>query len=249
MNASRIPLVAGNWKMHGSRAEARAWARAAAGNAARASCDVAVFPPAPWLVDVVEAAGPKVLVGAQACDARASGAFTGAVSAAMVADTGATLVLCGHSERRHVFGESDEHVAASAERAWEAGLTPVLCVGETLAERRAGRTREVVLRQLLAVLGRVPGPSAPLILAYEPVWAIGTGQAATPLEAAEAHGWLRAAVAERDADRAAALRILYGGSVKPDNMGGFLAVDDVDGALVGGASLDPESFARLLLLA
>ncbi len=249
MRTGNRPLIAGNWKMHGLRTDARAWARAAAEAAARSAADVALFPPFPWLIDVVAEAGRGVLVGAQACDPHPQGAFTGAVSAEMVADAGATLVLCGHSERRHGFSESDEHVAGSVEAAWRAGLLPVLCVGETLAEREAGRTREVLLRQLGAVLARIPGPHASLALAYEPVWAIGTGRAASPREAAEAHGWLRAAVADRDPARAAALRILYGGSVNPDNMGGFLAVDDVNGALVGGASLDPASFARILLSA
>ena len=243
MDKTRTPLIAGNWKMNGTRADAVAWTAAAALAAADSPNDVALFPPAPWLLDVAEAAG-DVAVGAQCCSWEASGAFTGALSATMVRETGATLVLCGHSERRHVFGETDEQVAGSMAQATAAGLTPVLCVGETLPEREAGNTQAVILRQLDAGLGALE-TGGPLILAYEPVWAIGTGKAATPTEAAQAHGWLRARVAEAAPERAG-VRILYGGSVKPDNIVGFLSASDVDGALVGGASLDPDVFGQII---
>ena len=246
---TRTTLIAGNWKMNGSLGEARAWAEAATEAAQRSPNDVAVFVPAPWLLPVaglVSEMGSRVALGGQACCWEPKGAFTGAVSAAMLAESGCRMVLCGHSERRHVFGESDEEVAGSLAQALEAGLEPVLCVGETLEEREAGRTAEVILRQLDAGLARLRGPEDPLIVAYEPVWAIGTGKAASPTEAAEAHAALRARVAETDAERAARVRILYGGSAKPANMGGFLEVSDVDGLLIGGASLDPAAFAAMI---
>ena len=242
---TRDVLLAGNWKMHGSRADARAWAEAA-NTAAKASRHaVGLFVPAPYLQEVL-AAAPECLVGAQACHWEAKGAYTGAVSAAMLASCGVPAVLCGHSERRHVFGESDEDVAGATEQAWAHGLVPVLCVGETEAERDEGQTQAVIVRQLEAVLARMPTAEAPLILAYEPVWAIGTGRAASSEEAAQAHAWLRAAVADRLPDRAATLQILYGGSVKPANIAGFLSEEDIDGALIGGASLDPKVFGQIL---
>jgi len=249
MSTPRTPLIAGNWKMNGSRAQACEWAEAAAKAASNAPNDVAIFPAYPHLAKVagvLSAHGGKAALGGQACAAAAKGAFTGAVSADMLAEVGCAYVLCGHSERRHVFGESDADVAASLERALEAGLTPILCVGETLEEREAGRTREVLLQQLDAGLARLRGAEDPLLIAYEPVWAIGSGKAASPVEAAEAHGWLRDRVAETDAERAAAVRILYGGSVNAENIGGFLEVPDVDGALIGGAALDPVAFARMI---
>ncbi len=234
--------------MNGGRADARGWAEAARVVADQTSNEVALFPPYPWLGLVLEAvggAGAKVVVGGQACHPEPSGAFTGAVSAGMLADLGCKSVLCGHSERRHVFGESDDFVAKSMAAALEAGLVPVLCVGETAEEREAGQTEAVVARQLDAGLAVLRSGDDPLIVAYEPVWAIGTGNPATPKEAAEAHAFIRQRIAERDPERAATVRILYGGSVKPSNIDGFLAVPDVDGALVGGASLDPETFAPI----
>ncbi len=234
--------------MHGTRADARAWADAARVIADQTGNEVALFPPYPWLDRVLDAVGgpdAKVLVGGQACHPEPSGAFTGAVAASMLKDLGCRAVLCGHSERRHVFGESDEFVAASMAAALEAGLVPVLCVGEKDDEREAGQTEAVVARQLDAGLAVLRSADDPLIIAYEPVWAIGTGKAATPAEAHEAHSFIRARVAEKDPERARTVRILYGGSVKASNIGGFLAVPDVDGALVGGASLDPESFAPI----
>jgi len=244
----RRRLIAGNWKMNGGRAQALGWARAAVESAALTEHELAVFPPYPWLAEVAAVLGAPqgaVRLGAQACHPEPAGAFTGAVSASMLAEAGCTYCLCGHSERRQLFGETDAFVGQSLRAALSAGLVPILCVGETLAEREAGDTAAVVLRQLEAGLDALPSPSAPLVVAYEPVWAIGTGRSATPGQAAEVHRRIRERVAERDPTRARALRILYGGSVKPDNMDGFLGMEEVDGALVGGASLDPAAF-RLL---
>jgi triosephosphate isomerase len=163
----------------------------------------------------------------------------------MLKDAGCTYVLCGHSERRLHRGETDTVVQACVGRALAEGLVPILCVGETLEERRAHRARSVVLRQVEAGLEALRGPEDPLLIAYEPVWAIGTGLTASPAEAQEVHAWIRGRVADDEPRRAEGLRILYGGSVKPGNIGGLLAAPDVDGALVGGASLDPEAFGLL----
>ncbi len=247
MSANRIPLIAGNWKMNGSRADARAWAEAAVAAAGDASNDAAVFPPYPWLGEVAGVVGgSRVALGGQACHGEVSGAYTAAVSAGMLMETGCRYVLCGHSERRALFGEDDAFVAGTLGAALRAGLEPVLCVGETLEERETGNTQSVLLRQVDAGLAEIRGPDDPLTIAYEPVWAIGTGKAASPAEAAEAHGWIRARVAETDAERAGRVRILYGGSVNPENIGGFLEVPDVDGALIGGAALDPAKFSAMI---
>ena len=249
MAPARTPLIAGNWKMNGLRADARAWAASARRAAEASAHDVALFPPFPWLVDVLEVVGGAdgpVAVGGQCCHREAAGAHTGWTSAAMLADLGCRYVLCGHSERRRLAGEDDEAVAGQMAQALAAGLVPVLCVGERREEREGGRAREVVLRQLDAGLGALRGPDDALVVAYEPVGAIGTGLTASPAEASEAHGWIRARLAETDADRAEGLRILYGGSVKPGNMADLLAASDVDGGLVGGASLDPEAFASIV---
>jgi triosephosphate isomerase len=242
------PLIAGNWKMNGKRADALRWARAAVAAARGAPNDVAVFPPFPYLVDVATAireAGGGVALGAQACHPEPFGAYTGAVSAAMLAEAGCTAVLCGHSERRRA-GESDAFVAGAVARALEAGLAPVLCVGETKDERREGRARSVVTAQLEAALDELPEGGVALTVAYEPVWAIGTGETATPEQVGEVHGWIRRRLKDRDGAWGARVRILYGGSVHPGNIGRLLAAGDVDGALVGGASLDPDAFARLV---
>jgi triosephosphate isomerase len=173
-----------------------------------------------------------------------AGAYTGELSAPMARAAGATHTLIGHSERRHLFGESDADVARKAAAAARHALVPVVCVGETLAERRAGRVEEVILRQVDAALEGLGGVE--FALAYEPVWAIGTGVNATPQDAAEAHGTLRARLADRLGARGREVSILYGGSVKPENAGDLMAAPDVDGVLVGGASLDPRSFARIV---
>ncbi|MFZ5723833.1 MAG: triose-phosphate isomerase [Pseudomonadota bacterium] len=240
---ARRPLVAGNWKMHGSLAEARARARAVV--VGRHVCEVAIAPPFVHLAAVAaELAGSPVLLAAQDASAHDAGAHTGEVSAPMLLDAGCRLVLVGHSERRHGLGETDGLVAAKFVAVQRAGLVPVLCVGETLAEREAGRTSEVVLRQLDAVLAQAGGFGA-AVLAYEPVWAIGTGRNATAEQAQEVHALLRAQLARRDAAAAQATRILYGGSVKAANAGTMFAMPDVDGALVGGASLDAREFLEI----
>jgi triosephosphate isomerase len=245
MDPARGALIAGNWKMNGRLADAKRWAEAAGRAAAESPHEVAVFPPFPWLLEVGRQLAGRAALGGQTCHPEPYGAYTGSVSAAMLKEAGCTYVLCGHSERRTLAHETDETVRAQAEAVVKEGLVPVVCVGETLAERRAMKARAVVVRQVESALTALRGPEDPLVIAYEPVWAIGTGVTATPEEAAEAHGWVRATVAARDPDRARALRILYGGSVNPGNMGRLLAVPDVDGALAGGASLDPEAFARL----
>jgi triosephosphate isomerase (TIM) len=246
------PVIAGNWKMHHGPSASRdfilRFRRPEVGPEVR----LALFPSAISLSACLDAAkGEQGLeFGVQSLHPEPSGAFTGELSAEMAADGGATLALVGHSERRHVFGETDEETRLKVDAAYRAGLTPVLCVGETLPQRRDGRLREVILRQLDAALAdgvrdRISG-GAPLMVAYEPVWAIGTGETATPEDAAEAHGMLRGHLGEALGDGAAAhVPILYGGSVKPDNAGGLLAASDVDGVLVGGASLDPDSFAAI----
>lgn len=245
--SERQLLVAGNWKMNGTLADARRWAAAAAQASRGASAEVALFPPYPWLLEVRNLLqGSPARLGAQACHAEPLGAYTGGVSAAMLKDAGCRYVLCGHSERRSLCAESDAVVADTLRRAYEQGLEPVLCVGETLAERRALRTQDVLARQVAEGLKALPGLTAPLVIAYEPVWAIGTGVVATPAEARLAHVWIRLQLAERDPALAERVRILYGGSVKPENMGGLLAERDVDGFLVGGASLDPVAFQALV---
>ena len=244
-------LVAGNWKLHMGPAAGAALARSLAdGLAGRALAgEVLVCPPCVTIPAVAEAVrGSVVQVGAQNCAAHAAGAFTGEVAAAMLAEAGATWVIVGHSERRALFGETDDDFVAKIAQAHAAGLTAVFCYGETLAERRAGRAADVVRAQLTAVLPRVPGAGPEnLVLAYEPVWAIGTGETATPEQAQEIHALSRGLAAEilggEAADR---LRILYGGSVKPGNAAELLRQPDIDGGLVGGASLRRDDFLAIV---
>jgi triosephosphate isomerase (TIM) len=241
------PVIAGNWKMFKGPDAARSFCREFAQVAPAGPRTVILFPPAISLT-VVRAALSEhgVHVGVQNLHWESQGAFTGETSPAMAREAGAEFALVGHSERRHVFGETDDETARKVAAARNAGLVPVLCVGETIEERRAGRLEEVILRQLDAGLRELGDADfAHLLIAYEPVWAIGTGETATPDDAAEAHGLLRARLQERVGDRAATLPILYGGSVKPDNATALLAADDVDGVLVGGASLDPRDFAKI----
>jgi triosephosphate isomerase (TIM) len=234
----RTRLVAGNWKMHGSRTSNRALLEKILAGAGKAAAQCAVCPPFPYLAQVAEQlGGSPVAWGAQNCSEHAQGAYTGEVSAAMLAEFGCRYVIVGHSERRQVFGESDAQVAAKFKAASAAGLTPILCVGETLAEREAGRTEEVVRRQLEAVLEKTSFGQA--VLAYEPVWAIGTGRNATPEQAQEVHAFLRLKVS-------AETRILYGGSVKPQNAATIFAMPDVDGGLIGGASLVADDFVSIV---
>jgi triosephosphate isomerase len=241
------PLIAGNWKMNGlarDLAQARAVADSLAETPARAR--VAICPPATLLGRMAEAlAGSVVALGGQDCHAEASGAFTGDISAEMLADAGARLVIVGHSERRANHGETDAMVAAKALAARRAGLEPIVCVGETRAERDAGRTLEVICRQ---VAGSVPAdmPEQSFALAYEPIWAIGAGSTPTSDEITEAHKALRDALIECAGPAGRTAPILYGGSVKPDNASGILQLAEVGGALVGGASLKAADFLGII---
>ena len=244
MVSTRGRLVVGNWKMNGSRA-----ANSVLLDALKASApfpvSVAVCVPAPFLRDVgASLQGSHIAWGAQDCSSHASGAFTGEVSAAMLAEFGCRYVIVGHSERRAMHGESDLLVAEKAARALASGLVPIVCVGETLAEREAGRTEAVVSRQLGAVIELLGEAVAQVVLAYEPVWAIGTGKTASPAEAEAVHAALRAQLAEASAS-AADISILYGGSVKADNAATLFAQADIDGGLVGGAALNAEQFAAI----
>jgi triosephosphate isomerase len=210
---------------------------------------VIVFPPAVSLLAAAESRerDPRIALGVQNIYFEAQGAFTGETSAPLAAEAGATHALIGHSERRHVFGESDAEVARKVETALQHGLLPVICVGETLAQRRAGKVTEVILTQLDAALTKLGASGARFMLAYEPVWAIGTGETATPTDAQEAHRVLRDRLAAKlGGETASSTPILYGGSVKPENASALLDAPGVDGLLVGGASLDAASFLRIL---
>lgn len=246
--ATRTRLVAGNWKMHGSRVGNDALlAAVAAGAGGLSGVEVVVCPPYPYLAQAADRlAGSRVGWGAQNLSEHGSGAYTGEVSAAMLVEFGCRYVLVGHSERRALYGETDAHVAAKFAAARNAGLVPILCVGESLAEREAGRTQEVVARQLDTVLDASGAASlAQAVLAYEPVWAIGTGRNAAPEQAQDVHAYLRARVAGRDGGIAEGLRILYGGSVKAANAAAIFAMPDVDGGLIGGASLVAADFVAI----
>lgn len=244
----RTPLVIGNWKMNTRRDQAVALSNAVNTVAAPllGRVDVGVAPPALWLTQVVRAGGPAVGVYGQNASDQTPGAFTGELDAGMLQEAGAVGTLLGHSERRALFGEDSRWVGRKVLRAQQAGLQVVLCVGETLDARDAGQTWEVVAEQLL---GGLPDgvDLATLVVAYEPVWAIGTGRTASPAQAQEVHQQIRSWWAERyGAPAADALRILYGGSVKGSNAAELLAQPDIDGALVGGASLDAEDFGRII---
>jgi triosephosphate isomerase (TIM) len=243
------PVLAGNWKMNKGPAEATSFFDAFLRlHAPREDRSVIFFPPALSFAACTAALRDRsdIGLGVQNVHWEASGAFTGEISAIMASQSDAQYVLAGHSERRHIFGETDEEVGRKAAAALGAGLMPIACVGETLEERRSGRLRDVLRRQLDAIMDALPHEAAgSLLIAYEPVWAIGTGVNATPTDATEAHGLLRERLRERYGDAAADIPILYGGSVKPDNAGDLLAADDVAGLLVGGASLDPAGFASI----
>ena len=244
----RTALVAANWKMHKTVAESLAFAGALGPLASVRGVEVAVAPPFTALAALQNAlAGTPIALAAQNAHFEKSGAFTGEISVGMLAELGVRYVILGHSERRQLFGESDELVAKKLRAVQGAGLRPILCVGELLAEREAGRTFDVLARQLAGSLaGADPAKAVELVVAYEPVWAIGTGRTATPELAQEAHAFLRARLADRFGADAGRIRIQYGGSVKPDNAAELLAQPDIDGALVGGASLDPESFSAII---
>ena len=243
------PLIyAANWKMNHGPAAARAFIERFLGlTSPVADRGLWFFPPAVSLAALVDAVRPRpdVVVGAQNVHWEPKGACTGELSVAMVRETGAAAVLVGHSERRHLFGETDEQVARKAAAALKGGLTPLVCLGETLAEREGGRTEAVILRQLAPVLERVPAADwARLVIAYEPVWAIGTGRTATPDDAAQVHELIRFTIGRRGIpDR---IRILYGGSVTTGNVLALLARPELDGVLVGGASLDADGWAELV---
>ncbi len=244
MSQKPRPLVAGNWKMNGRRSDGVALAKAVAAAAAGIGAELLVCPPATLLAAVGEAiAGSAVALGGQDCHQAASGAYTGDIAAAMLADLGCRYVILGHSERRAGHGESDALVRAKAEAALAAGLIPIVCIGETEAERDRGEAFQVVARQLA---GSLPdrATAATTVIAYEPVWAIGSGKTPTLANIAGLHGHLRAELARRFAD-AAGFRLLYGGSVKPANAREILATANVNGALVGGASLKAEDFLAI----
>ncbi|MEX0856240.1 MAG: triose-phosphate isomerase [Gemmatimonadota bacterium] len=248
-------VVAGNWKMNHGMAATRGFLdRLDLADSELEAVLVLLFPPA-ISIGVARGAlrpGSQIRLGVQNVHEAEHGAFTGETSAEMAVEAGAAYALVGHSERRHLFGETGPDTLRKVAAARRAGLVPVLCVGETLVERQAGRLATVIVEQLDAVLGdeREAGSverGDPFLLAYEPVWAIGTGETATPADASEAHGILRLHLEERiGVDRARAISILYGGSVSPENAGELLRAPDVDGVLVGGASLDPGSFARIV---
>jgi triosephosphate isomerase len=245
---ARTPILAGNWKMHGTLGEARALARGLVERVGKRTDREVILGPAftalPAVVETV--AGSRIEVAAQNMHFEKKGAFTGEVSPVMLRDVGATHVILGHSERRQLFGETDDLVHRKVVSALEHDLTPIVCVGETLEERDAGRTLAVVRRQVEGALrGLAAAAGDRVVLAYEPVWAIGTGRVATPAQAQEVHAEVRRCLGGLDLP-SERIRVLYGGSVKPDNIDGLMACPDIDGALVGGASLEVEGFTRIV---
>lgn len=248
-STTRRPIISGNWKMNTSLDEARALANALVASLAPfEQVERVLIPPFPWIVPVSQiVAGSELELGAQDCAVEDQGAFTGEVSAAMLAPL-CRYVIVGHSERRHIIGETDAIVAAKLQAALRNGLRPVLCVGELLEQRQSGQDRAVVEQQLLSALSQVPNEQAGrIVVAYEPVWAIGTGWAATAEDARDMASWIRELLAQRfDPTIADSIRIQYGGSVGAENAAGFLDLDEIDGALVGGASLKADAFARIV---
>jgi triosephosphate isomerase len=245
----RTPLIAANWKMHKSVSEAEEFIAALLPQVATADgVEIAVCPPFLALQALVDSArGSRVAIYAQNMHQEREGAFTGEVSAPMLIDAGVQGVILGHSERRQYFGETDKALAQKVPVALDAGLVPILCVGETEEEREAGDTERKLRHQVQEDLASVPEERlGEIVIAYEPIWAIGTGQVATPEQAQEAIAFVRALVGDRSREQAERVRVLYGGSVKEGNAPELLALPDVDGALVGGASLDPRSFAAIV---
>ena len=244
----RRKLIAGNWKMNGSIAANAALLTAIKAELREPACDVAVCAPAPYLAQCqTELSGSAIAWGGQDVSAHESGAYTGEVSAAMLRDFGCRYVIVGHSERRACHAESNELVGQKTLRALKSGLTPIVCVGETLAEREAGQTGRVVGQQIDAVLATIDtGDVGSIVVAYEPVWAIGTGKTATPHMAQDVHAMLRARLAAKNSAAAAQVLILYGGSMKPDNAKELLAMPDIDGGLVGGAALKASDFLAIV---
>jgi triosephosphate isomerase len=243
----RRKLIAGNYKMNGNRAKLRALVESAVATAERAEAEVAIFPNFVHLALALElASGSQLKVGAQNVSEHNPGAYTGETSAEMLVDLSLSAVLVGHSERRQYFAESSDLVAQKARRALSCGLIPYVCLGESLAEREAGRTHQVLHAQLAPVLALGAELCRNLVFAYEPVWAIGTGKVATPEQAQDAHAFIRSQLAHCDDKLAGFARILYGGSVKSSNAKSLFELPDVDGALVGGASLDGLEFAAIV---
>lgn len=248
MTATRTPLVAGNWKMHKTESEAEQYIQALLPRVSSLSgVQVAICVPFTDLRAMVDSArGSRVEVYAQNMHEEPQGAYTGEISAAMLSELEVQGVVLGHSERRELFGESDRALALKVPAALSAGLSPILCVGETESERDAGDTERKLRHQISEDLAGVPQERlSEVTIAYEPIWAIGTGRVATPEQAQEAISFIRALIAARSEHEGERVRILYGGSVKPENAGELLALPDVDGALVGGASLEAESFAQI----
>ena len=243
-------LIAGNWKMNGSLAANDALVRALVdGLAQQNACDVAVAVPAPYLAQVQSLVqGSPLALAAQDVSQHEVGAYTGEISAAMLREFGVRYVLVGHSERRQFHAETDVHVAVKAQRALAAGITPIVCVGETLAEREAGQTEAVVKRQLAAVIHLNGHCISEVVVAYEPIWAIGTGKTASPEQAQQVHAVLRSQLAAAT-DRAARIRLLYGGSMNAANAAQLLAQPDIDGGLVGGAALKAADFQTIIAAA
>ncbi len=254
MSGDRKPLISGNWKMNHNHFEAIQTVQKLAYAIEKddfEACDVSVHPPFTDLRSVqtvIQADELKLLLGAQNVHAAANGAFTGEISAGMLAKLDVSYVIVGHSERRALFGETDDVVNAKAKAVIAAGMTPIVCVGETLEERNTGQAQDTVTAQLVGSLTGLSGDAvAGVVLAYEPVWAIGTGETATPADAQEMCAHIRSYIAQTlGAEAAASVRIQYGGSVKPGNAPELMAQPDVDGALVGGASLDADDFARIV---
>jgi triosephosphate isomerase len=250
--SGRVPMVAGNWKMNKTVSEAESFIQALLPRVSSVTgVEIAICPPFPALGPMVDSVrGSRVQVYAQNMHYEPCGAFTGEVSAAMLTELGVEGVILGHSERRQMFGETDRALQLKLPAALEAGLLPILCVGETEEEREADETERKLRHQVQEALARVDGTRlGSVVIAYEPIWAIGTGKVATPELAQDAIAFIRALVADRSREQAERVRILYGGSVSPDTCPALIALPDVDGALVGGASLEPDSFAAIVAAA
>ena len=243
----RRKFIVGNWKMNGGLVANQALLTGIKSELAGLRCDLAVCPPAPYLAQCQSlSANTSLALGAQDLSVHESGAYTGDISAAMLLEFGCRYVIVGHSERRTYHSETDDVVAQKALRALSVGLVPIVCVGESLTEREAGQSAHVVERQIGAVLDVLPGDDlSKVVIAYEPVWAIGTGKTATPQMAQDVHAMLRARLAVKNAAAADKVRILYGGSMKPGNAGELLAMPDIDGGLIGGASLKSSDFLAI----
>jgi triosephosphate isomerase (TIM) len=245
----RTPVIAGNWKMHKTMSEARSLAQAIKSGVGDAThCQVVLAPPFTALSAVAsELASTQIMLAAQNVYWEPKGAFTGEISVSMLEDVGCRIVILGHSERRQYFGETDATVNRRVRAVLKTSMNPIVCIGETLAERESGKHQDVVAQQLVGALDSLTGQDLlRIILAYEPVWAIGTGRTASPETAQEMHGLIRDRLSEKFGEEAQKVRILYGGSVKPDNIDVLMQQPDIDGALVGGACLEAESFLRII---